>query len=259
MGLIKDVSEILVFDTETTGLDTETCRIVTASAVVVDKFGIIKDQVNVMIDPTTFLDLIDPEAFKVNRLSVEELQESGLDPRFGIERLADFIEKNLSVDVPLVAYNARYDLTLLDRELRRYDLPAWNYDDMFPVFDPFVVDKMIDKFRRGKRRLIDLLSIYDVASEEEIEGLHTAENDALYTGKLAFKMFERKKFVSKYGDMTFTDLHDILIGEAYNQAVSLEEWLRKTDESVVVDKQWPFTEKTKKPSKSKTGKKSKKK
>jgi DNA polymerase-3 subunit epsilon len=83
--------------------------------------------------------------------------------------------------VPLVAYNAAFDLSLLDAELRRHrlaTLPERLGRQVFPVLDPLVIDRWQDAAREGKRRLGDLRALYDVAS---LGDLHAADVDALVT------------------------------------------------------------------------------
>ena len=53
--------------------------------------------------------------------------------------------------IPVVVYNAPYDLSLLDRECRRNGLEP--IDAPGPVIDPLVIDKAVDSYRKGKRTL----------------------------------------------------------------------------------------------------------
>lgn len=63
--------------------------------------------------------------------------------------------------------NARYDLSLLDRECRRYAVESISEllgDAPAPVIDPLVIDKHVDKYRKGKRALHALCAHYGVSS-----------------------------------------------------------------------------------------------
>src|SRR5699024_5294267 len=66
-------------------------------------------------------------------------------------------------------------------ELQRHGLPtlaARLGRQIAPVIDPLVVDRAVDPYRRGKRRLGDLCDHYEVITDAE---LHTAEVDVIAT------------------------------------------------------------------------------
>jgi DNA polymerase-3 subunit epsilon len=94
--------------------------------------------------------------------------------------------------VPVVAFNAAYDLTVLDRELRRgghgglsegvgYRGLAGNVG---PVIDPYVIDREIDKYRKGKRTLTAMAEHYRVA----LDGAHDATADAVAAARVAWRI-----------------------------------------------------------------------
>ena len=138
------------FDTETTGTDTETARIVTA-AVIVHGPGPVDARwlVNPGIE-------IPAEATAVHGISTETAQAQGLDPADALAEIAAHLEMVIGKGVPLVIYNAPYDLTVMDRETRRNGLEPFGdvltrYDGL--IVDPFVLDKHLDPYRKGKRTL----------------------------------------------------------------------------------------------------------
>jgi DNA polymerase-3 subunit epsilon len=82
--------------------------------------------------------------------------------------------------VPLVAFNASFDLLLLDAELRRHGLPTLAERlgrEVGPVLDPLVLDRSLDGDRTGPRRLVDLCAHYGVSTGR----LHTADADVVAT------------------------------------------------------------------------------
>ena len=74
-----------------------------------------------------------------------------------IGALADAAGRGL----PIVAYNAAYDLSVLEREAERYGLTP--LPGPGPVIDPLVIDKAVDQYRRGKRTLTAAAAHYGVA------------------------------------------------------------------------------------------------
>ena len=77
----------------------------------------------------------------------------------------------------LVVFNACYDLTIL----RRWD-PS--FDILGPVVDPYVVDRAVDPYRKGKRTLEALCGLHGV----RLDNAHDASADALAAARLAGKM-----------------------------------------------------------------------
>lgn len=84
---------------------------------------------------------------------------------------------------PVIIYNASFDLTLLDRELRRHCQVS--LDGLVgTVIDPFVIDKELDRYRKGSRTLTAACEHYGV----KLEGAHTAEGDALAAARVAWRL-----------------------------------------------------------------------
>lgn len=74
---------------------------------------------------------------------------------------------------PLIVYNAPYDLTLLTRILIAHHCKLW--DGHAAVVDPLVLDRKLDKWRKGSRRLADVAAHYGVPLGEHAHG---AQDDA---------------------------------------------------------------------------------
>lgn len=163
------------FDTETTGVNPTTARIV--SAAVVLRVPDTMTQVKVwLLDPGVD---IPPETTAVHGFTTEHVREFGQPAREGLDEIATEIASQLATGAPLVVYNAPFDLPLLDAELRRHGLPTLKQrlgQDNYHVLDPLVLDRWVDRYRKGKRKLIDLLAAYEVSYSDE---LHTAEVDVL--------------------------------------------------------------------------------
>ncbi|RHA38689.1 exonuclease domain-containing protein [Cellulomonas rhizosphaerae] len=153
------------FDLETTGPDPETALIVTA-CVVVDIPGGEPVVMNWLVDPGVEI----PEgATAVHGITTDHAREHGRPAVAAVSRILEVLR---SQPHPLVAFNAAYDFTVLDREARRHGLAPLDPDR---VIDPFVLDKKVDQYRRGKRTLARCCEIYGV----ELLDAHTAEADAL--------------------------------------------------------------------------------
>ncbi|KGM15745.1 DNA polymerase III subunit epsilon, partial [Actinotalea fermentans ATCC 43279 = JCM 9966 = DSM 3133] len=163
------------FDTETTGVDVGGDRIVTAA--VVRRAGGRTLARTWLIDPGVE---IPDGAAAIHGITTEHARAHGRPPAAALEEIADALSGALLRGEPVVAYNASFDLTLLDAELRRHGLrtlPERLARDVRVVVDPLVLDRWLDTYRPGKRRLGDLCAHYGVATG----ALHSADDDVVAT------------------------------------------------------------------------------
>lgn len=167
---------VLGFDTETTGVDVREDRIVTAALVRRDAAG--TRQRTWLIDPGVEIPTV---ASDIHGITTEHARAEGAAPRVALGEIAGELVDAFRAGVPVVAYNASYDLTLLDHELVRWGLPTLAERlgrAPGPVLDPLVLDRALDRERPGARRLVDLCQHYRV---EALARLHTAEVDVAAT------------------------------------------------------------------------------
>ncbi len=163
------------FDTETTGVDPMTDRIVTAA--LVRRHGAHHDVTTWLIDPGV---AIPAEASAIHGITTEHARAHGRPPAEALEEIARMLATGLRAGAAVVAYNAAFDLSLLDAELARHGLAglaARLGRPVRPVVDPLVLDRALDRYRRGKRRLGDLCRHYRI----DEAGLHSADVDVLAT------------------------------------------------------------------------------
>lgn len=176
----------LGFDTETTGVDVEEDRIVSAALVRRDAAG---TRVRTwLIDPGVD---IPPAATAVHGITTDRARAEGTDPARALPQIADELAEAQDRGIPVVAYNAAYDLAILHHELRRQGLPTLVDRlgrECMPVIDPLVLDRGLDRYRAGKRKLQDLCLHYEVAEEA---ALHTAEVDVVATLDVLARIADR--------------------------------------------------------------------
>ncbi|WP_217223947.1 3'-5' exonuclease [Streptomyces anulatus] len=220
------------FDLETTGTDVENDRIVTAALVRLDADGAIAEQRTWLLDPGV---AIPEQASAIHGIGTDHAREHGARAVLAVEEIAQAVADVLRSGVPLVVMNARYDLSLLDRECRRHGLPS--VDERVggapsPVIDPLVIDKHVDKYRKGKRALHALCDHYGVT----LEGAHEASADAVAAVRVVRRMGERHGPV---GTLPPAELHALQIRAAAEQSASLQAYLRRSDPTAVVEASWP--------------------
>ena len=220
------------FDTETTGVDVETDRIVTAC--VVQCGG------GQPTAPTPWLSdaagvEIPAAATAVHGITTGQARAEGAPAAEVIEQIVATLSQAVQDGIPLVIANARFDLSLLDREARRHGVQPLTdiVGDQLRVVDPFVLDKQADRFRKGKRTLEALCVHYQV----RLDRAHDAAADAIAAARVAWRIGTMH---ARLAEMSLDDLHQAQIGWAAEQAVSLQRHLRTKDPAAVVEGAWPL-------------------
>lgn len=218
-------------DFETTGTDPETARIVTACAAL-DIPGEEPHVVTWLADPGTEI----PEAASaIHGITTEKARADGA-PEYDVTREICVTLGGAFGEVPLVVYNAPYDLTLLDRAARRlndlYDVQA-GWEPHRLIIDPLVLDKALDKFRRGSRKLTDVCRHYGIT----LDNAHDATADALAAIKLARALARRYPRLAAMSD---GELHEFQVQAKTEQSASFQEYVRRQGSTEVIDPSWPL-------------------
>lgn len=224
---------LCAFDTETTGTDTETDRIVTATISVIDTTTGTADTTNWLADPG--ID-IPAEATAVHGITTEHARENGTDAVEVVTEITRYLADAADMGWPVVIYNAPYDLTVLDRECRRRGVPTLHdrcADDNLSlhVVDPLVIDKALDRYRKGSRKLVDVCAAYGITLTDD--EAHTSAGDALAAARLAWKL--TRVFPEAYREL---DELQVLQARWYReQRESFEQYLirRKTQDGASAD------------------------
>jgi DNA polymerase-3 subunit epsilon len=202
---------LAVFDLETTGLDLKESRIVSAGVAVLGANGQALELREWLVNPGIE---IPEQASNVHGITTQMAVEQGMSPAKAIAEILEILAKH-SQDMPLVAFNAPYDFTILHFEAQRYGLEPLI---PIPVIDPLVLDKKCMKYRKGKRTLIALCADYGV----ELIDAHNSTADAIAAGRLA--QAQALKFPEL--DLPTSELHVLQAGWADEQAISFAEYLK---------------------------------
>ncbi|MFF4834535.1 3'-5' exonuclease [Streptomyces sp. NPDC001315] len=225
---------LAAFDTETTGVDVETDRIVSAALVVQDAPGTRPRVRRWLVNPGVRV----PEgATAVHGLTEDHLQRNGRWPAPVMYEIAEDLAEQAAAGRPLVVMNAPFDLTLLDRELRRHrasSLDRWFDSAPLQVLDPRVLDKHLDRYRKGRRTLTDLCAHYDVT----LDGAHDAAEDALAALEVVRALGRR--FATRLERLSPAELHNLQAGWHAAQARGLQAWFARSGTEEEVDQAWPL-------------------
>lgn len=230
---MKSDIRLMALDLETTSADPEEARIVSAS-ILFRGGGLPASDSDWLINPGI---PIPPDATKVHGIT-DEMAREGQNPSDVLPLIAGDVEAASLLGVPVVIYNAVYDLTVIDRECRRHggrlNLRPQMIGPGGPlmVIDPFVIDKALDPYRMGSRKLVDVAANYGVKSEGAAHGAHA---DALMACRLAVRLLRNLP-----ADTTLPMLHELQVGWHANQAKSLEDYFTRQGKPERVPREWPI-------------------
>ncbi|WP_405745744.1 3'-5' exonuclease [Streptomyces sp. NBC_01525] len=222
------------FDLETTGTDIERDRIVTAALIRLDGDGTTVVRQTWLIDPGI---PVPEEAAAIHGMSTVYVREHGVSAKTAVEEITEALAEALRAGIPLVVMNARYDLSLLDRECRRHGVRSLTERlgrAPSPVIDPLVLDRHVDRYRKGKRALQALCAHYGVP----LVGAHEAGADAVAAAGVARRIGERYPVVALPSPEA---LHTLQEGAAAEQATDFQAYLRRSGKpEAYVEGAWPL-------------------
>lgn len=220
-----------VFDLETTGVDVTRDRIVTAHVGVLDADGGVLTARDWLADPGV---PIPDQAAAIHGITTAHARAHGRAASGVVAEVIDALAGIFAAGIPVVAYNAPYDFSLLKHEALRHGIAPLVSPS--PVIDPLVMDKRYDRYRRGKRTLSMVAAHYAV----RLDGAHEASADAVAAGRVALALADR---FAAWLPPTLDELHTHQVGWARSQAESLTEYfirIGRLDPEDTVDGRWPI-------------------
>ncbi|WP_295627098.1 3'-5' exonuclease [uncultured Corynebacterium sp.] len=209
-----DAGRMFAFDLETTGTNPHECRIVTSALVRID--GGPPQARELLADPGVEI----PEAAAaVHGITTEHARAHGRPHDEVLAQTIAAIRAAWRDGLTLVAYNAAYDLTVL-----RTQDPSFTIDGL--VFDPLVVDRAKDQYRKGKRTLGDVCAHYRV----RLDNAHEATADALAAARLAWMM--SKKVWPELSELDGDELMEYQAVSHFESQRSLRDYLQRQGRDV---------------------------
>ena len=217
-NLARWADTLAVFDLETTGIDVDTCRIVTAHVGVIGASGEVLERREWIVDPGVE---IPTAASLIHGVTTERARLEGQPAPTAVAEIVGALTDVAGRGLPIVAYNASYDLSLLEREALRYGITP--LPGPGPVIDPLVIDKAVDRYRRGKRTLTAAAEHYGVA----LPNAHDAGADAVAAGRVAQAIAHA---YPELAAIAVAELHARQVGWCREQAESYQAWRRANGE-----------------------------
>lgn len=177
---------ILCIDTETTGVDPFTARIVEVATATLDPDGSVTSSWSTIVDPGV---QIPDDVAEVHGITTARAYNEGVSPAIALSHLAVELWAHIEEYgglAPVVMYNARYDWPLILSEAERHgvEVPCFA-----PILDPYLIDRMCDRYRPGKRQLVLVAGHYDV--DLAAADAHGALADAVAAGRVMRAILHR--------------------------------------------------------------------
>lgn len=206
-------------DFETTGINPQTDRIVTGAVVY---SGEQRRDIRITNWVSDAGGAEVPEgAARIHGYTTARIREEGRPAAEVVEEIVTALSEAVGAGVPLVAMNANFDLTMLEREAERHGVRPLFVRSSPQVIDPRVIDKAVDRYRPGRRTLTDLCRYYGVG----LDDAHTADADALAACMVTRRLGSQ---FPEVGDLSVAELHQHQIEWARQQAEGLADYFRRT-------------------------------
>lgn len=196
MELAWTEAVLLGFDLETTGADPLRDLPVQVALVWAHPDGVL-ESTDFLVDPGVE---VPPEATAVHGITTAQVRRHGVGLEEATVRLHAALRRAEREETPVVAMNAAFDVTIATRLFRDEGLSPLGWTR---VLDPLVMDRHLDRYRRGSRKLTALCSHYGVA----LEGAHDAASDARAAVELVRVLGRRFPEVGRLGATELTRLH----------------------------------------------------
>jgi DNA polymerase-3 subunit epsilon len=223
--------QIVVFDTETTGLVLSEARIVTACVAEIDENGQVVSNIDEWL-ANPGID-IPAAAANVHGVTTEVAIRDGRPSKEVVAEIIDTVRGYLEKGIPVVAYNAPYDFTILHYEALRHGLQPLDLAGM-PILDPLVLDKKTERYRKGKRNLETVAGLYSV----KLDDAHNATADAVASGRVLQAM--ARKHAAEL-DLSLAELHEHQKAWSLAQDDSFESYMRQSvNPDFSLQRGWPL-------------------
>ncbi|WP_151549036.1 MULTISPECIES: 3'-5' exonuclease [Corynebacterium] len=217
-----DPQNMLTFDLETTTNDPMEAHIVTSAIVSIKGRSV--EPLELLADPGV---PISEAATKVHGISTDYAREHGRPHDEVLRETIDRIYQGWSDGQSLVVFNGTFDLTILRQRSQDFVIKGL-------VYDPYVIDKAKDPYRKGRRTLGSLCEFYGV----RLDNAHEATADALAAARIAWKQLRM------WPELAQMDADELMEQQAvwyYEQQSSLKKYLdSRGKDSSTVSTVWPM-------------------
>ncbi len=202
----------IVLDFETTSADPKVARPVEMGLIITNPENEIVEDFSVLVDAGV---KIPEEATKIHGITTEDIRARGMSSKDVITKLIDVLVAY--EELPIVIYNVPYDWGMVTEEIKRigaHITAKVAHREMLFV-DPLLIDRKLDKYRKGSRKLSDVCTHHKI----DLEDAHSAKADAHATSKLL------RALINKHSQLKTMSLEELY----KKQTDWFSEWKRHTN------------------------------
>jgi DNA polymerase III subunit epsilon len=224
---------LLAIDCESTSVDPFNARIVELAAVDVYPDGTTGNPWSTIIDPGI---AIPDEAAEIHGITTERAKAEGVEPAAALKMLASRIWEHIDLhdgQAAMVMFNARYDWPLILTEADRHgaDIPCFA-----GLLDPYLVDRVVGRKRKGKRKLTLVADHYKVDLGDKAHG---ALADATAAGQVMWRIVQRHP--AELVDRGLASLWLWQVKGHEDDRTSFQKWMRENvDRKFLAIPGWPI-------------------
>lgn len=215
------------FDLETTGVDPHEDRIVSIG--LIDETG---REYALVVNPGVPIPSRASEVHGIHDADVAGAVEA----RAGVQWVVDWLSVAIARRVPVVVYNAPYDLSMVRAEAKRHGIEQPDWSSLL-VVDPLVVDWGIWRGRLGPCKLTDASEFYGVA----LDDAHDSLADARAARLVAFEMAAREAVLD---GLSSTDLMEAQRAWFAERTEDWNRWSVKQGRAAENPAGWPLSAST---------------
>ncbi len=175
---------------------------------------------------------IPPDATAINGFTDEAVRRDGLPAAEAIADIGTAVAKYIADGIPLVAFCASYDVTVLHTELARHGLPAIDWGQAV-IIDPFILHKQVEPDWFDKRTLSILSDYYQV----RLDMAHDAIADAQATLGVAGAIAARHQRIAQ---MPLPALHEAQSRWFTEDCRDLQLYYNRQGIDKIVNNEWPL-------------------
>lgn len=220
---------LAALDLEATGVDPSTARIIEVGLFLFESDGSSTPLTDSLVDPGV---PIPEKVTELTGISPADVAATGGEPTQILAATRLKIAGLVDAGIPIVVYHATYDWPLLEAELARHGLGPLPSVPPAVLIDPLVLDRHVDRYRKGKRTLGDVAAQYGI----RLDGAHRAAGDCAATVGVARKIGEQYSKLH----VEAVDLVDLQIAAHTTWRDSFNSYLAKVGASrPPVIEEWP--------------------
>lgn len=222
---------VLALDTETTGKNPFEARVVEAAAVLVHPDRTAETVWSSIVDPGVE---IPDEAAQIHGITTQRAKAEGIPTEVALLQLGREIWRHIETyggQAALAIFNGRYDWPLLLAEAERHGV---EFPCFAPILDPYLLDRMLDRQRRGKRTLSLVAQHYRVELGDKAHG---ATADATAAGQVLWHL------VARFPELATQPLASLFLRQvlgAEQDRQGFQDWMRRNvDQEFTSVPGWP--------------------